>query len=110
MASNVLVGLVVTAHNNLLLNTSTFDHVSVSAQLPPAAAGVGATAGDRRVSLQWPAVSSANSYLLKRSTTSGGSFALLALPGEATWATGPDARAMVLHWFCGAGATITSSE
>src|ERR1035441_3111247 len=50
MASNVFVGLVVTAHNNLLLNTATFDHVSVSAQLPPAPAGLGATGGDRRVS------------------------------------------------------------
>ena len=78
LASNVLVGLALTAHNNLLLNTATFDNVSVSAQLPPAPAGLGATASDRRVSLQWPAVPSANSYLLNRSTTSGGSFASLA--------------------------------
>jgi hypothetical protein len=35
MGTNVLIGLAVTAHNNGALNTSTFDHVTVTGNTPP---------------------------------------------------------------------------
>ena len=38
MAANVYIGLAVTAHNNTLLNTSTFDNVSLTTATPPVVA------------------------------------------------------------------------
>jgi aryl-phospho-beta-D-glucosidase BglC (GH1 family) len=83
MAANVFVGLAVTAHNNLLTNTSTFDNLSVSCQLPAAPANVSATASNAQVTLQWSAVGSAGSYNLKRSIATNGPYAVIAtgLPG-----------------------------
>jgi fibronectin type 3 domain-containing protein len=47
---------------------------------PPAPTGLGATAGNAQVSLTWTASAGATSYHVKRSTTSGGPYAQVAVP------------------------------
>ena len=78
MAANVLVGLAVTAHNNLQTNTSTFDNVSVACQLLPAPASLTATLSDLHVALQWSPVAGADTYNLKGSTTDNGPYTIIA--------------------------------
>jgi hypothetical protein len=79
MASNVFVGLALTAHNNLLMSTSVFDNVSVSCALPPAApTGLNAIGGVGAVTLNWNATALAANYNVKRSAISGGSYNFLA--------------------------------
>jgi len=78
MAATVFVGLAVTAHNNLQTNTSTFDSLSVSCQPPAAPAALAATPGNLQVALHWSAVPGADTYNLKRSTTSNGPYTLMA--------------------------------
>jgi hypothetical protein len=78
MAANVFVGLALTARNNLLVSTAVFDNVSVSCQLPPAPVSLTATAGDVQVALEWSAVTGANTYILKRSTTNNGPYTVIA--------------------------------
>lgn len=75
MASNVYVGLALTAHDNAQLNTSTFDNVSVTAAsvtIAAAPTNVAASAGNAQVSVTWTASSGATSYNIYRSTTAGG--------------------------------------
>jgi len=78
MAANVFVGLALTAHNNLLISTSSFDNVSISCQLPPAPVSLTAVPGDLQVALQWSAVTGAGSYNLKRTTTNNGPYSVIA--------------------------------
>jgi hypothetical protein len=77
MASATYVGLAINSHNAYTLCTATFDHVTAPGWAPPAATtptGLVATAGIERVTLNWTASSNANSYNVKRSTTSGGPY------------------------------------
>jgi hypothetical protein len=81
MASSYYVGLPVTSHNNSLLNTSTFDNVSVVNTLPAAPTGLKATALAQhgKIKLTWtqstsPNITTNNVY---RSTVSGGPYALV---------------------------------
>ncbi len=78
MASNVLLGLAVTAHNNTLTNTARLDNVSVKVTIPPAPTGLTAASGTAQVSLSWTASSSAASYNIKRSATNGGPYTTIA--------------------------------
>jgi fibronectin type 3 domain-containing protein len=48
--------------------------------IPPVPAGLAATAGNAQVSLAWNAVTGATSYNLKRSTISGGPYAVISSP------------------------------
>ena len=74
------VGLAVTSHNNPGLCKAVFDNVSgVGWPLLPGTPGnLSAAAGNAQVTLNWSAVSGANSYNLKSSTNNGGPYALLA--------------------------------
>jgi endo-1,4-beta-xylanase len=81
MASTTSVGLAITGHNAYTICTATFDHVTAPGWAPPAATtptGLVATAGVERVTLNWTASSNANSYNVKRSTTSGGPYTIIA--------------------------------
>ena len=73
----VTSALAATAHNNSLLTAAQFDHISLLPPVPPAPAGLSATAGDAQVVLDWSAASGATSYNLKRSTTSGSGYATI---------------------------------
>jgi cellulose 1,4-beta-cellobiosidase len=74
MATNVLLGLAVTAHNNTSMNTATFDRLSVTVTVPPALTGLKASSNTAQVSLAWTASTGATSYNIKRSLTSGGPY------------------------------------
>jgi aryl-phospho-beta-D-glucosidase BglC (GH1 family) len=78
MAASVFVGLAVTARNNLQTNTSTFDSLSVSCQMPPAPTSISATTSNAQVRLQWAAVVGAGTYNLKRSSTNNGPYTVIA--------------------------------
>jgi hypothetical protein len=83
MASSYYVGLPVTAHvyPTQVLNTSTFDHVSVTNTRPTAPTGLTATQQAQRgkIKLTWTQSTSPNITTNKvyRSTTNGGPYALV---------------------------------
>jgi hypothetical protein len=77
MAANVLVGLAVTAHNNITMNTATFDNVSVSFVAPPAPTGLTTVSNTAQVYLAWTASPGATSYNIKRSLTNGGPYSTI---------------------------------
>jgi len=76
--ATVYAGLAVTAHSNTLVNTSTFDSLGFSAELPAAPAFLSATVSGATVQLKWPAVSAASAYVVARSNSAGGPYAPLA--------------------------------
>jgi hypothetical protein len=78
MATNVLAGFAVTAHNNTAVNTATFDHWSVAIVVPPAPTGLTAAANTAQVGLGWSASPGATSYNVKRSLASGGPYTMIA--------------------------------
>ncbi len=51
--------------------------------VPAAPTGLTATAGNGQILLSWTSVSGANSYNVKRSTTSGGPYTIIASPATA---------------------------
>lgn len=84
MATNILAGFAVTAHNNTAMNTATFDHLSVTIVSPPAPAGLTAASNVAQVQLAWTASPAATSYNVKRSATNGGPYATIATVLAAT--------------------------
>jgi len=82
MASTVYVGLAVTAHNNSALCAATFDNVTLPGwanwALPPVPTGLSGVAANGQAALTWLASSNATSYNIKRSTTNGGSYSIVA--------------------------------
>jgi regulation of enolase protein 1 (concanavalin A-like superfamily) len=78
MATNVLLGLAVTAHNNATMNTATFDHVSITVVIPSAPTGLTASSNTAQVSLAWTAVPGATSYHIQRSSANGGPYTIVA--------------------------------
>jgi regulation of enolase protein 1 (concanavalin A-like superfamily) len=89
MASPVYVGLALTSHNNSTLSTAAFDHVTAPGwanwTLPPVPASLIASAGDSLVALTWTASSNATSYNVKRATTNGGAYAIVANVGTTNY-------------------------
>jgi regulation of enolase protein 1 (concanavalin A-like superfamily) len=81
MAATVYVGLALTSHNNSSLCTATFDNVTMPGWsnwvLPPAPGGLAGSADNGQAALTWQASSTAGSYNVKRSTTSGGPYAII---------------------------------
>jgi len=81
MGTTFYAGLALTSHDTANLATATFDNVLApgwATSAPPAApATLSATAWDSLVVLNWPAVSDAFSYNLKRATTSGGPYTIV---------------------------------
>jgi hypothetical protein len=76
MPASVKAGLAVCANNNGALNSAVFDNLTIIT--PPAVpTGVVAVAGNAAVYLQWPLVSTATSYQVKRSSSSTGPFNVL---------------------------------
>lgn len=77
MGSTLYIGLAACARNNTQLNTSTFDNVAVVT--PPAIpTGLAATSGVGQISLSWNPATSAASYDVMRSTTSGSGYTAIA--------------------------------
>jgi endoglucanase len=87
MSTITYVGLALTSHNNSSLCAATFDNVTVPAwtvqnQGPT---GLSATAiSASQINLVWNAFTNATSYNLKRSTTNGGPYAIIASGVTAT--------------------------
>ena len=86
MGSTVYVGLAVTAHNNTSLCVATFDNVSGPGWPPPPGPGglVIAAVSSSQINLTWNAFTNAASYNVKRSTTNGGPYAVVATNVTAT--------------------------
>src|ERR1039457_3198772 len=88
MASTAYIGLALTSHNNSSLAAATFDNVTapgwlISQALVPA--GLSATlVSASQVNLFWNTLANATSYNVKRSTTNGGPFAIIASGVTAT--------------------------
>ncbi|MBN2163404.1 MAG: family 43 glycosylhydrolase [Pontiellaceae bacterium] len=79
MGSTVYIGLAVTAHNSSLLCSASFDNVSGFLTAPAAPAGLEATAiSASRIDLSWTASADADSYNVKRSSTSGSPYDVIA--------------------------------
>jgi hypothetical protein len=74
MATNVFVGLAVTAHNNVLTNTAQFDSIGIIGSPPPPPASVSATLKNAHASLMWTPSPDAVSYNVKRATTNSGPY------------------------------------
>nr|WP_294928035.1 cellulose binding domain-containing protein [uncultured Flavobacterium sp.] len=78
MAENVYVGLFNSSGNGDTLQETRFDNVTVTGQtnnVPEAPANFTASSGNTQNMLDWDEVTGASSYILKRSTTSGGPYA-----------------------------------
>ena len=88
MASTAYIGLALTSHNNSSLAAATFDNVTapgwlISQALVPA--GLSATlVSASQINLVWNTLTNATSYNVKRSTTNGGPFAVIASGVTAT--------------------------
>jgi hypothetical protein len=82
MASTVYVGLAVTSHDASTACTAAFDNVSAPGwtnwTLPPVPAGLSGVAENGQAALTWASSSSATSYNVKRSTTNGGPYSIVA--------------------------------
>jgi hypothetical protein len=81
MNSTLLVGFAVCSRNNGVLDTATFDNVSVTGlwpALPGTPIGLAALAGDGQTTLAWSAATNATGYNLRRGTSSNGPFTLVA--------------------------------
>jgi regulation of enolase protein 1 (concanavalin A-like superfamily) len=78
MATNVAAGLHVTSHNTAAVNTSTFDNVTVSVPLPPAAPPTFSPAGGTYSAAQSVTISTTTSGASIRYTTDG------SIPSETT--------------------------
>ena len=81
MATAAYAGLAVTCHDDYTLCTATFNNVSAPGWVHPPATTPGslvATPGVEQASLSWAASSNADSYNVKRSTTSGGPYTTVA--------------------------------
>ncbi|MGS2764711.1 LamG-like jellyroll fold domain-containing protein [Sinomicrobium sp. M5D2P9] len=81
MGANVYVGLFNSSGNTTSLNTTRYDHVAITgldSNVPDAPANLTASPGNTRNMLDWDEVTGASSYTLKRSTTSGGPYEVVA--------------------------------
>ena len=80
MTPHVLVGLAVNSHQDGTLCQAWFDNVSWTPALTPPAAPswISATVGDAQAVLNWAASANATGYNLKRSTTNGGPYLMVA--------------------------------
>jgi acetylxylan esterase len=88
IASTAYIGLALTSHNNSSLCTATFDNVTapgwlISQALVPAELS-GTTVSTGQINLVWNALTNATSYNVKRSTTNGGPYAIIASGVTAT--------------------------
>jgi hypothetical protein len=81
LPTTLRVGLVVTSHTSGTLATATFTNVTITGAgggTLTAPTGLAATAGDGHVSLSWSPVTGASSYTVRRSSTAGGPYTVLA--------------------------------
>src|ERR1035437_7993434 len=81
MWTTVYVGLAFTAHNSSGMATATFDNVPAPGWPPPLPSvptGLVAASGMEHATLNWLASSNATSYNVKRSTTNGGPYTIVA--------------------------------
>jgi|GEM_PF-215564 len=81
MTEDVYVGLFNSSGNTTSLNTTRYDHVTVTGlnnNAPEVPANFTASSGNTQIMLDWDEVIGASSYTLKRSTTSGGPYEVLA--------------------------------
>jgi enterochelin esterase-like enzyme/fibronectin type 3 domain-containing protein/regulation of enolase protein 1 (concanavalin A-like superfamily) len=82
--STAYIGLAVTAHNNAVLGTATFDDVALPGWPPPLLSLDAVALSSTQVGLSWNAVAGAASYQLKRATVSGGPYTSIATGLAAT--------------------------
>lgn len=78
MNSTVQVGFVVCSRNAAVLDTTTYDNVSLTPSLVPAPTALTASASPSQAALSWTAATGATSYTVQRSLTSGGPYTLVA--------------------------------
>ena len=82
MGTNALAGLAVCSHNTNILNTTVFDHVTITPQVAPSS--LIANPGNAQVLLAWSPVTGVSNYDVKRSLVSGGPYAVVAGSVNAT--------------------------
>ena len=78
MAASVFVGLAVTAHNNVLTNTATFDSVSIVGQLPAPPGNLVANLLNAQANLAWTPSLDAVTYNVNRALTNNSSYITIA--------------------------------
>jgi len=89
MASTVYAGLAVTSHDASTACMAAFDSVTIPGwtnwTLPPAPADLSAIAGSTQVALSWTAPTNSTSYNVKRATTNGGPYSIIANIGATNY-------------------------
>lgn len=102
MASTIYAGLAVTAHNNSALCTAVFDNVALPGwtnwTVPPAPTGLTGSVASGQATLTWLASSNATSYHVKRSTTTGGPYAIIANVSATTYSDADLAIGVPYHF------------
>lgn len=106
MNSTLLVGLAVCSRNNGVLDTATFDNVSLTGlwpALPGTPVGLASIAGDAQAMLAWSPSANATGYNLKRGNSEAGPFTLVATNLGATVFTNTGLANGMLYYYVVSG-------
>lgn len=99
MTGTVYIGLATTSHDNLLTTSAIYTNVSLTLSTVAAPGGLAANTSNSLTNLSWNATAGASSYNLKRSSSSGGPYTIIASGLTATTHTDTTAAAGNTYYY-----------